>query len=124
MVQPDPRARQDFVRTIAEQWESVRLEIEFCERSVTGAREFARTWRDGKPFLDFGWLQLQFVEFLSVLLIGIGGYGALEVLEGDFSAEIKASVITLVLIGGFTQVLVFWLGSSRDSQRKTEMLGR
>ena len=34
----------------------------------------------------------------------------------------KGAVITLMLIAGFTGVKEFWLGSSRDSQRKTELL--
>lgn len=94
------------------------------EASVKEAREFNRTWRDGQPFLSFGWLNVLFVEFLSLVLIAVGMYGGFKVLDMEgISNELKGAVITLMLIGSVTAVVAFWLGSSRSSQRKDERVG-
>jgi hypothetical protein len=44
---------------------------------------------------------------------------------GDgFSAELKGAVVTIMLIGGWTAVKEFWLGSSAGSQNTAETIGR
>lgn len=75
-----------------------------------------------------------FSERLSMAVIVIAALGAFGVLldpvatlniagqtikiggEG-FSAELKGAVITIMLIGGWTAVMGFWLGSSDASKR-------
>lgn len=121
-VVADPVARtaaQDAIRR--EYFDLIKL----SEQSVADARKFNEAWNEGAPFIKTRSISLRFVEFLSLLLVILAAVGGFIVLEGDgFSPEIKASVVTLILIGGFTAVIGFWLGSSRDSQRKTEMLGK
>ena len=48
--------------------------------------------------------------------IFIGGEG--------FSADLKGAVVTLILIGGFTAVKEYWLGSSAGSEKKTDAITR
>jgi hypothetical protein len=102
----------------AMRWSDIRPFLEFEEESRAKAREFAGTW-DGERLI-FG--QFRFVELLSLILLLVSSVGGGFVLYGDFPPEMKGAVITLMLIAGFTGVKEFWLGSSRDSQRKTELL--
>lgn len=122
LISANPEARaaaQDAIRK-----EYFELQ-ELADKQVQDARKFNREWSDGEPFIRAGWLTIRFVELLSLLLVTLAALGGYLVLTGDdYSPEIKASVVTLILIGGFTAVVTFWLGSSRDSQRKTEMLGK
>lgn len=77
-----------------------------------------------------------FPERLSIRVIWIAGVGAFLVLldpsvtltfygqvikiGGDgFSSELKGAVITIMLIGGWTAVMSFWLGAS-DSMAKQQ----
>jgi lysozyme len=82
------------------------------DKSVADARAFSMA---DQPVLG----RFQFIHLMSVLMIVFCGIGAVIVLSlPEFSAEIKGSVITLMLIGGWTGVLTFWFGSSRSSQVK------
>jgi len=99
-------------------WSEVEPFLRYESEERNKAREFARTW-DGDRLI-FG--QLRFVELLSLLFVVISAAGGWMVLQGEYPAEMKGAVITLVLIAGFNGVKEFWLGSSRDSQRKTELL--
>ncbi len=77
-----------------------------------------------------------FPEHLSIRVVWIAGVGAFLVLldpsitltfmgqivkiGGDgFSSELKGAVITIMLIGGWTAVMSFWLGAS-DSMAKQQ----
>ena len=121
-VQKDPAARavaQDAIRR--EYFDLIKL----SEQSIAAAREFNNQWNNGEAFIKTPYIHIKFVELLSLVLVLIGAAGAFVVLrDPSASPELKAAVITLVLIGGFVAVYQFWLGSSRDSQRKTEIMSR
>ena len=69
--------------------------------------------------------KMEYIHFLSTLLVIISSAGAGYVLlDPGFSQEMKGSVVTLILIGGFTAVQNFWLGSSSGSQKKDELLAK
>lgn len=110
--------QDQFRAQVALKWSDVEPFLRYESEERSKARDFARTW-DGDRLI-FG--QLRFVELLSLLFVIISAGGGWMVLQGDYPAEMKGAVITLVLIAGFNGVKEFWLGSSRDSQRKTELL--
>ncbi len=89
---------------------------EAFERQLRAARLLAAESGEQKQRTVF--LRFTFVEFVSLLLLAIGATGGMIVLLGDFSDEIKGAVVTLILIGGFTDVRSFWLGSSQGSREK------
>ena len=63
--------------------------------------------------------KIRFIHILSVLMVLISGAGGFVVLlTPDFPGEMKGAVVTLMMIGGFTGVQNFWLGSSAGSERK------
>lgn len=69
--------------------------------------------------------RIGFKHIISLAMLSISAAGAFVVLlTDDFSAEIKGSVVTLMLIGGWTAVQNFWLGSSSSSDAKTRILGQ
>lgn len=131
-VVPDAKNEQEVVEAItaskelqsqlraqaAMRWSDIRPFLEFESEERQRARNFVKSW-DGERLI-FG--QLRFVELLSLLLVVIAAGGGWLVLNGEYPAEMKGAVITLILISGFTGVKEFWLGSSRDSQRKTELM--
>jgi lysozyme len=65
-----------------------------------------------------------FIEFFSLLLTiyGMMGGGYVLVMNNQFDSQIVGGVITLILIGGFVGTKEFWLGTSSESQRKTDMI--
>lgn len=106
------QARKDF------------LEIEAAaDKRIEAAREFNKT--DPALFNGKHWFSnIKFIHLLSTVMI-IGSYiGGWTVLRGNFSGDLKAAVVTLMLVGGFTSVAGFWLGSSSGSERKNELLER
>lgn len=67
--------------------------------------------------------KMKYIHFLSTLMVIIASAGAFYVLaDPAFSQEMKGSVVTLILIGGWTAVQNFWLGSSNESARKTDIM--
>lgn len=102
----------------AVQWSEIEPFLRYESEERAFARAFNKSW-DGDRLI-FG--QFRFVELLSLILLFVSSVGGGYVLYGTFPAEMKGAVITLMLIAGFTGVKEFWLGSSRDSQRKTELL--
>lgn len=83
----------------------------------------------------------KFSERLSVIVIITAALGAFAVLVdpkitltlggqiiilgGDgFSSELKGAVITIMLIGGWTAVMNFWLGSSDGGQKQQQAIAR
>lgn len=90
------------------------------EETIQSARKFAVDYSKDRTLKD----GITFVEFLSLIFVIISAVGGGYVLYGPLPAELKGAVVTLMLIGGWTGVKEFWLGSSKDSQRKTEMLSR
>lgn len=131
-VVPDAKNEQDMAEKIAAskelqtnlraqaaiRWADVEPFLRYESEERAFARAFNKSW-DGDRLI-FG--QFRFVELLSLILLFVSSVGGGYVLYGTFPAEMKGAVITLMLIAGFTGVKEFWLGSSRDSQRKTELL--
>ena len=83
----------------------------------------------------------KFTERLSFFLVAVAAAGAFLVLldphitisiggqvfkigNGGFSADLKGAVVSLILIGGFTAVTTYWLGSSDGSAQKGEAIAR
>lgn len=83
----------------------------------------------------------KFTERLSLLMVIVASIGAFLVLldpkislsfqgqtiafgAGGFSADLKGAVISLILIGGFSAVKEYWLGSSFGSSEKGEAIAR
>lgn len=81
------------------------------QANIASAREYNKS-----EDVIFG--NIKFVHLLSAFLIVFSGIGGVLVLLGDFSAELKGSVVTLILIGGWTGVQNYWLGSSSSSRLK------
>ena len=117
-IKASPQLQTTFKTNALTRWDDLAPAWEAAERSRQTAREFNRNW-DGDRLI-FG--QFRFVELLSLILLLVSSVGGGFVLVGEFPAEMKGAVITLMLIAGFSGVKEFWLGSSRDSQRKTELL--
>lgn len=118
-IASDPEAAANFKAAVAEnfdQWMGMVVKFaEMDENSRAKAREFALNYsRD--PVLG----KLTFVEILSLLFVVLSSAGGGYVLYGDFPPELKGAVVTIILIGGFTGVKEFWLGSSNSSQRKDD----
>ena len=83
----------------------------------------------------------KFTERLSLFMVRVAAIGAAYVLlapkftfmiygqvieiggEG-FSADLKGAVVSLVLIGGWSAVKEFWLGTSASSEKKSDALQR
>lgn len=82
-----------------------------------------------------------FAERLSLWVVFIAAIGAFWVLldpkivvawrgqvfqiGGDgFSSELKGAVITIMLIGGWTAVMGFWLGQSDSGQQQARSMAR
>ena len=85
------------------------------EKNIASAREFSK----GEPPIIGN---LKFVHLISLLFVLFSGIGSVIVLSSStFSAELKGAIVTLILIGGWTGVKEFWLGSSSSSQMKDEI---
>lgn len=111
-IQSDPAAAEAFSAEAKAQF----LEIEaLAEKRVAAAREFNK----GEAEL-FG--RVKFVHILSSALIIFSGVGGVLVLMGDFPEGLKGSIVTLMLIGGWTAVQQYWLGSSSGSDKKTDSM--
>lgn len=113
-IQSDPQLAADFREQVYKQ----RLELaDLAEKSIKDARVFSMS--DAPLFWN-----VRFIHLLSIILILFTGIGGVLVMVGNFSAELKASVVTLMMIGGWNGVKEFWLGSSFGSQRKDEIKGQ
>lgn len=83
----------------------------------------------------------RFTETLSMFMVATAALGAFLVLldpkltitiagqdlalGGDgFSADLKGAVISAILIGGWTAVKEYWLGSSAGSEKKSDTINR
>lgn len=119
MVQSDPVAAQTANAALrmsqADLLDIMERVSNIEEKRISAARDAAAT---EKPVVG----RWKFIHLLSVLFVLVAGAGGFVVLLGDFSPELKASVVTLMLIGGWNAVQSYWLGSSNGSSIKTEML--
>ena len=110
---------QEAVAQSIDQWIGMAQKFsEIDEKSRAVTREFISAY-DRAPVL----FKFTFVELLSLLFVLIAATGGAYVLYGDFTSEIKGAVITLMLIGGYTGVKEFWLGSSYGSMMKNPPQG-
>lgn len=82
----------------------------------------------------------KFTEVLSLFMVRVATIGAFIVLVdikftltfgeqavtigSGFSPDLKGAVITAILIGGWTAVKEFWLGSSAGQQTQSESISR
>lgn len=120
-IAANPQLAADFREAVAQnmdQWLGMVSRLNtMSEESKEKARAFieksGRTAVVGK---------FSFIEFLSLLMIVISSVGGGWVLYAEFPPEIKGAVVTLMLIGGWTGVKEFWLGSSMGSLSKTDLL--
>jgi muramidase (phage lysozyme) len=93
------------------------------EKSIKDAREFAVAY-SANPNVRTVLGNFTFIEILSLLLAFYGMLGGayVIVMNEQFGSQIVGGVITLILIGGYIGVKEFWLGTSSESQRKTDMI--
>jgi hypothetical protein len=81
-----------------------------------------------------------FIEKLSMFMVSVAALGAFIVLfdpkfvitiagqtislggATGFSADLKGAVVSLILIGGWTAVKEYWLGSSAGSDKKSDAI--
>jgi putative chitinase len=113
-VQADPKAAAEVKAAIEADWFKV---VEATEKSVAAAREFSVQVAESgaKPWdLPAFWVS-------GALLIPLYAVVGSVLWIPSYDKDLRLQVITAVLavIG---LVGAFWLGSSRDSQRKTEIM--
>jgi hypothetical protein len=111
----DPGAAEAVREAVKTRWYEL---VSSSEESIASARTFAVQYSQDRTVLG----KLTFIEMLSLVFVAVSSMGGGWVLIGEFPPEMKGAVITLMLIAGFTGVKEFWFGSSRGSDRKTEML--
>lgn len=99
--------------------------VGLAERIVVMERidiQAARQYNAEEPlFLDFGWLRLKFIHFLSVGFVAFSGAFVWRFFE-QLTPELKGAVITLMVIAGYVGVKDYWMSSSAGSALKNEML--
>jgi lysozyme len=113
-IKADPQAAQAVRQAVEQNWFQI---YEAAEKSVNAARNFNKEWNALQGVRTVCG-KLTFVELLSLVFVSIGAIGGGYVLYGAFPAELKGAVITLMLLGGYTGVKEFWLGSSAGSRAK------
>jgi lysozyme len=96
---------------------------DILETSRDKARKFAVEYQC-QPNVRMVLGKFTFIEILSLLLAFYGMLGGayVIVMNEQFGSQIVGGVITLILIGGYIGVKEFWLGTSSESQRKTDMI--
>jgi muramidase (phage lysozyme) len=115
-----PGGRDAFQKAVFEQWFKLQ---QAAEKSTADARKYAIEYAQTKNVRTlFGkWFSITFLEFLSLVLVAISAAGAYMVLTDEsFGDQMRGAVVTLILIGGFTSVQNFWLGSSIGSKMKDD----
>ena len=112
-LQSDPGAAAAVREAVERDWYRIQQQ---AEQSLAAARSYVATYgttKDVRTVLG----RLTFPELLTLLFVVISAIGAGIVLFSEgYSAEIKGSVITLMLIAGYTGVREFWFGSSPQEQ--------
>ena len=72
---------------------------------------------DDPLLLDTPWLKLRFIHVLSLAFACFSGWFVTSNWQG-LTAELKGTVITLMIVAGWTGVRDYWMGSSRQSAAK------
>lgn len=122
ILRRDPAAATAVRQAVEANWFKI---DEAAEKSINAARAFNAERERGPGAQDVRLVLwgLTFIELLSLVLILLSSAGAFMVLfVGNFSAELRGAIVTLMLIGGYTGVREYWFGSSRGSQLKTELM--
>jgi muramidase (phage lysozyme) len=115
-----PEGQEAFREAVKSEWFQLQ---QATEKSVDTARKYAVEYAQIKNVRTlFGkWFRITFLEFLSLVFVVISAGGAYMVLTDEsFGEQMRGAVITLILIGGFTGVQNFWLGSSLGSKMKED----
>jgi muramidase (phage lysozyme) len=116
-MQADPAAAQAVRDAIDANWAKIH---QVHEESLAAARTFVAA-QPQRAVLG----NLLFHELLALLFVLISATGAISALFfSNLSDELKGAIVTLMLIGGWTGVKEFYFGSSRGSDRKTELMER
>lgn len=119
-LQSDPSAVTAVQQAVEQNWFEIHQK---AEESRAAAREFVTEYvqaKDVRTVLG----NLTFPELLTMVFVIISAIGAgIVLLQGDYSAEIKGSVITLMLVAGYTGVREFWFGSSPIEQSAAKKQG-
>lgn len=116
-LKTDPEAVAQVREAVQKNWFEIHQQ---AEKSIAAAREFAVSYSKDKDVRTVVG-SLTFIEVLALLMMGISAAGGLAVLfYGDFSPELRGSIVTLMLIGGWTGVREFFFGSSPAEQARAK----
>lgn len=122
IVQSSPVMVQRVEQAVRENY----LEIqEVFERSRIEARKFVMDYQRADLSVRTVVGNLTFIELLSLVFLFWGMVGSGMVLYGGsekYGAEMVGLIVGGMIVVGVAAVREFWLGSSSDSQRKTEYL--
>lgn len=119
-LQTDPAAAAAVREAVQRQWFEIQQQ---AEQSRAAAREFVAGYGQQQAVRTVVG-RFTFPELLTLLFVLISAAGAGSVLwQQGYSAEIKGSVITLMLIAGYTGVREFWFGSSPAEQAAAKKQG-
>ena len=116
-LQSDPAAATAVREAIEKNWFEIH---QAQEKSIAAARDFAVNYSKDKDVRTVVG-SLTFIEVLALLMMLISAGGGIAVLfVGDFSAELRGAIVTLMLIGGWTGVREFFFGSSPAEQARAD----
>ena len=119
-MQSDPGAAVAVREAIQQNWFEIQQQ---AEASRTQAREFVKEYVQAKDVRTVAG-NFTFPELLTIIVVCIAAAGvAIVLLDTDTSSELRASVITFVIVGGFSTVLAFWFGSSPSEQSAAKKQG-
>lgn len=119
-IASDPAAAAAFKQAVSEnfdQWMGMVVKFaELEEGSRAKAREFAITYGTNPVLWSF-----TFPQLLSLLMFIFSAVaGTLMVIFGGLGDELKAAIVTLMIIGGYNKIGDFWFGSSMGSRVKDQ----
>lgn len=122
IIQSNPAMVQQVDQALKENYMELQ---EAVERSRSEARKFVMEYQQGDQKVRTVLGKFTFIEVLSMafLLWGMAGSGI--VLYGGqekYGAELIGLIVGGMIVVGVAAVREFWLGSSSDSQRKTDYL--
>jgi muramidase (phage lysozyme) len=117
-MQSDPDALEAARDAVRREW------FDLQEKATAAAHDRMNRY-NAQTEIRTIWLGLTFIEWLSAWLVVTGTMAGAYVLvkgEAQFGNQIIGMVVTLLVIGGVVGVREFWLGTSSESRRKTDML--
>lgn len=118
-LQSDPAAAATVQQAMEDHWFEIH---EAAEKSVAAAREFVTAYVAQKEVRTVAF-NFTFPELLALLVVIISSIGAgITLWNPATSSDLRATVVTLMVVGGFTSVLAFWFGSSPAEQAKVKQV--